>query len=149
LEATTPPRPAEPHGLPRGFGVTPLPGGRLALFVLGLGCGDDFIEPAFRPLADYDRRNVIGRVLIHVEPASVSADDSQHLNAAAIIGARQSRKTYLAMLEPHWWLRKLDRKRMSRTCVVRASPSFSYRVLVIANHLSDAAKRKPFDEVPL
>ncbi len=38
---------------------------------------------------------------------------------------------------------------MSRTCVVRASPSFSYRVLVIANHLSDAAKRKPFDEVPL
>jgi hypothetical protein len=57
----------------------------------------------------------------------------------------QRTKTHLvAMLQPEWWQRLLQRKRLSRTHVISISNNFQCRVIVLANRLGDETSRSPF-----
>ena len=62
-------------------------------------------------------------------------------------GWEKAQQLYLPLSDPDTWLRHLSRSHMSRTPVINASASFRYRILVITNWLSDAAKRRPFEVV--
>jgi hypothetical protein len=54
---------------------------------------------------------------------------------------------YGPMGDPEWWMTTLKRRHIARTCLIRASSNFQYRVLVVANFLSDSAQRRPFERV--
>jgi hypothetical protein len=58
-----------------------------------------------------------------------------------------SRQRYLPRLVPQWWTTTLSRRHLARTMLIKASPGYHYRVLVIANYLSHAVQRHPFVEV--
>jgi hypothetical protein len=58
-----------------------------------------------------------------------------------------ARQRYGPMLDPRWWCAALKRKHIARTCRVAASPAFHFRILVVANHLSDAVQRRPFEVI--
>lgn len=57
------------------------------------------------------------------------------------------RVKYRGMLEPDWWLDKLGKRLIARTRLIRASPNFHFRVMVISNFLADSARRAPFVEI--
>lgn len=54
---------------------------------------------------------------------------------------------YAWMSDPIGWADKLGRRHVWQTPLYAMSAGFHYRVLVIANHISDAAKRRPFEVV--
>lgn len=59
-----------------------------------------------------------------------------------------SRERYAQMIEsPRWWADRLGRERLTRTPIINGASNFKYRIIVAANVLSDAARRKPFEEV--
>lgn len=54
---------------------------------------------------------------------------------------------YSWMSEPAAWADKLNRRHVWQTPLYTMSASFHYRVLVIANYISDGVKRRPFEAV--
>jgi hypothetical protein len=58
------------------------------------------------------------------------------------------REKYLPMLDmPGWWLTTLQRQRMARTPIIDQSNNFKCRVFVVADFLSDAVRRRPFEVI--
>jgi len=60
---------------------------------------------------------------------------------------QKAQQLYAPMIEPKWWAMTLGRRRIARTCLVRASNNFQYRVLVVANYLSHPVQRRPFEVI--
>jgi hypothetical protein len=60
---------------------------------------------------------------------------------------RTSRERYAEMIEPGWFCEALQRPREARTPLIRASNGFHYRIAVLSHHLSDSARRKPFEVI--
>ena len=58
-----------------------------------------------------------------------------------------SRRLYAPMLDPQWWIDSFRKRYLARSRLIRQSPNFGYRVMVIANCLADAARREPFNEI--
>lgn len=54
---------------------------------------------------------------------------------------------YAWMIDPAIWADRLNRRHVWQTPLYAMSPGFHYRVLVIANYISDAVKRRPFEVV--
>lgn len=54
---------------------------------------------------------------------------------------------YAPMRDPRWWATELNRHHLSRTPLYSASQSFRYRIMAVANYLSDAARRTPFEVI--
>jgi hypothetical protein len=59
-----------------------------------------------------------------------------------------SRERYAEMIEPGWWRQAVQRPRESRTPLIRGSQGFHYHIAVLSHHLSDSARRKPFEVIP-
>jgi hypothetical protein len=83
--------------------------------------------------------------------AETEASDSQHTNAAQIRGVRECKHKYKWMLSEDLtitnfseWKKQIGRTRISTTGLVKATPHFRYRVLVVSNFLTDAALRGNF-----
>lgn len=59
-----------------------------------------------------------------------------------------ARERYQPMIDSEtYWTETLCRRRLSMTDVIPGARNFRYRIIVAANHLSDAATRLPFKEV--
>ena len=57
-----------------------------------------------------------------------------------------SRENYGPLLEPRWWLHKLNKRFFVRTDrVIQASSGFRYRVLLVSNFIADQVKRGGFE----
>jgi hypothetical protein len=48
---------------------------------------------------------------------------------------------YVPMREPMWWLGKLAKRYLARTSLVKQSPRFHFRVLIISNWIADGVRR--------
>lgn len=59
-----------------------------------------------------------------------------------------SRERYAEMIEPGWWRQAVQRPREARTPLIRGSQGFHYHIAVLSHHLSDSARRKPFEVIP-
>jgi hypothetical protein len=57
-----------------------------------------------------------------------------------------SRRLYVPMLDPQWWIDSFRKRYLARSRLIQQSPNFGYRVMVISNYLADAARREPFTE---
>jgi hypothetical protein len=62
-------------------------------------------------------------------------------------GWDRSKELYSPMRHASYWMQALGRRRASQTEVFNSSNGFSWRMFVIANHLSSGATRRPFSEV--
>jgi hypothetical protein len=60
---------------------------------------------------------------------------------------QKSRCLYAPMLDPQWWFDSFRKRYLARSRLIRQSPNFGYRVMVISNYLADAARRDPFNEI--
>lgn len=59
----------------------------------------------------------------------------------------KARDLYTPMRAPIWWADQLGRSHVACTPLQEGSNNFRYRVLVVSNYLSSAAKRKPFEVI--
>jgi len=80
--------------------------------------------------------------LAGVKPASHPDEDTPSRRAW-----QTTQRIYTPMIDPCWWMTTLGRRHIARTCLVRASANFQYRVLVVANYLSHAVQRRPFEVI--
>lgn len=62
-------------------------------------------------------------------------------------GWQTSKKLYLPMDDPQWWLQQTNKSVMARTVRFDGGPSFKYRVMLLSNYLGRAAQCRPFVEV--
>lgn len=74
-------------------------------------------------------------------------DDAVYDNAFPE-SVRQKKVEYEWMMQPVEWMQRIGRRRMVRSeKLIKASSNFHYRVMLVADYLTDAAKRRPFEEV--
>lgn len=53
----------------------------------------------------------------------------------------QPHQKYMPMLEPTWWLQQLSKQWLARTPVIKQSPGFHFRMIVISDYIADGVKR--------
>jgi hypothetical protein len=58
-----------------------------------------------------------------------------------------ARDRWTPMIDPQWWMERLNKPLLSRTRVIYQSRGFHYRVLVLSTFLAEGARRPPFNEV--
>jgi hypothetical protein len=63
-----------------------------------------------------------------------------------VIGASHSpywypHQKYAPMLEPAWWLQQLSKRFLARTPVIKQSPGFHFRMMVVSDFLTDGVTR--------
>lgn len=61
-------------------------------------------------------------------------------------GWDKSKERYSPMRHASYWMQVLGRRRASQTETINSSSGFAWRMFVVANHLSSAVKRAPFQE---
>jgi hypothetical protein len=64
----------------------------------------------------------------------------------ANISARRQ-KIYGEMQHPSFWMQQLNKNLLARTGIINQSIGFRYRVLIVSNNLSSAARHLPFSEL--
>jgi hypothetical protein len=71
---------------------------------------------------------------------------SNELALSRFIGVAHSpywvkHQAYVPMLQPSWWLQQLPKRFLARTELVKQSPGFHFRLLVISDYLTEGVRR--------